>query len=149
MCSLRRLLTLGLGKVVEGVHELGGRVYTMDVHVGGYVEEDVGVVEDDPDIGVDHQFGDLLGGRGGGGDYTDDLLGLGDALLELVYVLDDDVAYRAPDLRWIIVEDVVDDEAPLGQDGACRDRTPEVARAYQRDIVGLPQAQNVPHRLDE
>jgi hypothetical protein len=33
----------------------------MDVHVRWDVEEDVGVIEDDPDIGVDHQVGDLLG----------------------------------------------------------------------------------------
>jgi hypothetical protein len=33
----------------------------VDVHVGRDVEEDVCVVEDDPDIGVDHQVGDLLG----------------------------------------------------------------------------------------
>src|SRR5215208_6166632 len=119
---------------------MGGRVYTMNVHVGGYVEEDVG---------VDHQLGDLLGGGGGGGDDADELLRLGDALLELVYVLDDDVAHRAPDLIRVVVEDVVDDEAPLGQDGARRDGAPEVAGAHQRDVVGLPQAQDIPYRLDE
>src|SRR5215208_4118950 len=119
---------------------MGGRVYTMNVHVGGYVEEDVG---------VDHQLGDLLGGGGGGGDDADDLLRLGDALLELVYVLDNDVAHRAPDLFRVVVEDVVDDEAPLGQDGARRDGAPEVAGTYQRDVVSLPQAQDVPHSLDE
>jgi len=32
----------------------------MDVNVGRDVQQDVGVVEDDPDIGVDHQVGDLL-----------------------------------------------------------------------------------------
>ena len=55
------MLSFGLGEVVEGVHELGGRIYTVDVHVGRDVEEDVSVVEDDPDIGVDHQISDLLG----------------------------------------------------------------------------------------
>jgi hypothetical protein len=43
------------------MHELGCGVYTVDVHVGWDVEEDVCIVEDDPDIGVDHQVGDLLG----------------------------------------------------------------------------------------
>src|SRR3712207_7455002 len=41
---------------------------------------------------------DVLGGGGGGGDDADDLLGLGHALGELVYVLDDHVADGAPDL---------------------------------------------------
>src|SRR5215207_11172915 len=145
--ALRGLLPLRLGQVVERVHQLGGRVYTVDVYVGGYVKEDVGVVEDDADVGVDHQVGDLLGEGGGGGDDADDLLCLCNALLELVYVLDDDVAHGAPDLLGVVVEDVVDDEAPLGQDGARRDGAPEVAGADQRDVVGLPQPQDVPHRL--
>ena len=68
LTALRGLLSLRLGQVVERVHQLGGRVYTVDVYVGGYVEEDVGVVKDDADVGVDHQVGDLLGGVGGGGD---------------------------------------------------------------------------------
>ena len=38
-----------------------------------------------------------------------------DALLELVHVLDDDVAYGAADLLRVIVKDVVDDEALLGR----------------------------------
>src|SRR5215203_6518340 len=147
--ALRGLLPLRLGQVVKGVHELGGRIYPVDIDVGGHVEEDVGVVEDDADVGVDHQVGDLLGGGGGGGDDADDLLCLGDALFELVYVLDDDVANGAPDLLRVIVEDVVDYEAPLGQDRARRDGAPEVARADQRDVVGLPQPQDVPYRLDE
>src|SRR5918994_3520888 len=147
--ALRGLLPLRLGQIVERVHQLGGRVYTVDVYVGGYVEEDVGVIEDDPDVGVDHQVGDLLGGGRGGGDDADDLLGLGDALRELVYVLDDDVAHGATDLLRSVVEDVVDDKAPLGEDGARRDGAPEVARADQRDVVGLPQPKDVPHRLDE
>ena len=33
----------------------------MDVHVRWDVEEDISVIEDYPDIGVDHQVGDLLG----------------------------------------------------------------------------------------
>src|SRR5215207_2153485 len=147
--ALRGLLPLRLGQVVERVHQLGGRVYTVDVYVGGYVKEDVGVVEDDADVGVDHQVGDLLGGGGGGCDDADDLLCFGDALRQLVYVLDDDVAHRAPDLLGVVVEDVVDDEAPLGEDGARRDGAPEVARTYQRDVVSLPQSEDVPHRLDE
>src|SRR5215207_204032 len=131
------------------MHELGGGVYTVDVHLGGDVQEDVGVVEDHPDIGVDHQVGDFLGGGGGGGDDADDLLGLGDALLELVYVLDDDVAHGASDLLRVVVEDVVDDEAPLGEDGASRYGAAEVARTDQRDVVGLPEPQDVPHGFDE
>src|SRR5215218_9820042 len=120
------------------MHELGGGVYTVDVHVGWDVEEDVCVVEDNPDIGVDHQVGDLLGSGGRGRDDADDLLGLGDALLELVYVLDYDVAHGASDLLRVVVEDVVDDEASLGEDGASRYGAAEVARANQRDVVGLP-----------
>ena len=108
------------------MHELGGWVYAVHVHVGGDVEQDVGVVEDDADVGVDHEVGDVLGGGGGGGNDADDLLGLGDALGELVYVLDDDVADGAPDLVGVGVEDVVDDEAPLGQDGARRDGAPRL-----------------------
>ena len=50
-----------LGQVVEGMHQLSGRVYTVDVHVGWDVEEDVRVVEDDPDVGIDHKVGDPLG----------------------------------------------------------------------------------------
>src|ERR687895_2662415 len=114
----------------------------MDVHVRWDVEEDVGVIEDDPDIGVDHQVGDLLGRGGWGCDDADDLLGLGDALLELVYVLDDDVAHGAADLLRVVVEDVVDDEAPLGEDGARRNGTAEVTRADQRYVVGLPETQD-------
>src|SRR3712207_7605325 len=87
------------------MHELGGGVYAVDIHVGGDVEEDVGVVEDDADTRIDHQLGYLLGGGGGGGDYAADLLRLIHALLEFVHVLDDDVAYRAPDLRRVVVED--------------------------------------------
>src|ERR671910_1221400 len=147
--ALRGLLPLRLGQIVERVHQLGGRVYTVDVYVGGYVEEDVGVVEDDADVGVDHQVGDLLGGGGGGCDDADDLLGFGDALRELVYVLDDDVAHGAPDPLRVDVEDVVDDEASLGQHGARRDGAPEFASPDQRDVVGLSQPQDVPHRLDE
>ena len=108
------MLSFGLGEVVEGVHELGGGVYAVDVYVGGNVEEDVSVVENDPDVGVDHQVGDVLGSGGRGGDDANDFLGLSYALLELVYVLDDDVADGAPDLLRVVVEDVVDDEAPLG-----------------------------------
>src|SRR5918997_764220 len=100
------------------MHELGCGIYTVDVHVGWDVEEDVCVVQDHPDIGVDHQFGDLLGRGRWGGDDADDLLGLGDALLELVYVLDDDVAHGASDLLRVVVEDVVDDETSLGEDVA-------------------------------
>src|SRR5215210_1528213 len=131
------------------MHELGGRVYAVDVYVGWDVQEDVGVVEDDPDVGVDHQVGDLLGRGGGGRDDADDLLGLGDALLELVYVLDDDVAHGASDLLRVVVEDVVYDEAPLGENGARRNGAAEVASADQRYVVGLPEPQNVPHGLDE
>src|SRR3712207_7773170 len=90
---------------------------------------------------------DVLGGGGGGGDDADDLLGLGHALGELVYVLDDHVADGAPDLVRVGVEDVVDDEAPLGQDGARRDGAPQVAGAHERDVVGLPQPQDVPDGL--
>src|ERR687896_428391 len=121
----------------------------MDVHVRWDVEEDVSVIEDDPDIGVDHQVGDLLGRGGWGRDDADDLLGLGDALLELVYVLDDDVAHGASDLLRVVVEDVVDDEASLGEDGARRYGTAEVACADQRYVVGLPETQDVPHSFDE
>src|SRR5215204_5164013 len=131
------------------MHELGGGVYAVDVHVGWDVQQDVGVVEDDPDIGIDHQVGDLLGGGGWGRDDADDLLGFGDALLELVYMLDNDVAHGASDLLRVVVEDVVDDEASLGEDGARRYGTAEVARADQRDVVGLPKPQDVPHSLDE
>src|SRR5215208_4094005 len=120
------------------MHELGGGVYAVDVHVGWDVQQDVGVVEDDPDIGIDHQVGDLLGGGGWGRDDADDLLCLGDALLELVYVLDD-VAYGAADLLRVVVEDVVDDEASLGENGARRYGAAEIARADQRDVVGLPE----------
>src|SRR5215212_1040505 len=89
-------------------------------------------------------------GRGGWGrDDADDLLGLGDALLELVYVLDYDVAHGTSDLLRVVVEDVVDDEAPLGENRARRYGTAEVARAHQRDVVGLPEPQDVPHGLDE
>src|SRR5918999_5959088 len=121
----------------------------MDVHVRWDVEEDVGVIEDDPDIGVDHQVGDLLGRGGWGCDDADDLLCLGDALLELVYVLDDDIAHGASDLLRVVVEDVVYDEAPLGEDGARRNGAAEVARADQRDVVGLPEPQDVPHCFHE
>src|SRR5215216_4421815 len=131
------------------MHELGGGVYAVDVHVGWDVQQDVGVVEDDPDIGIDHQVGDLLGGGGWGRDDADDLLCLGDALLELVYVLDDDVAYGAADLLRVVVEDVVDDEASLGENGARRNGAAEVARADQRAVVGLPEPEDVPHGLDE
>src|SRR5215210_3869358 len=131
------------------MHELGGGVYAVDVHVGGDVQEDVGVVEDHPDIGVDHQTGDLLGRGGWGRDDADDLLGLGDALLEFVNVLDDDVAYGASDLLRVVVEDVVDDEASLGEDRARRYGAAEVASADKRDVVGLPEPQDVPHGLDE
>src|SRR5215204_930563 len=131
------------------MHELSCGVYTVDVHVGWDVEEDVCVVEDHPDIGVDHQVGDLLGRGGWGRDDADDLLCLGDALLELVYVLDDDVAHGASDLLRVVVEDVVYDEAPLGEDGARRNGAAEVARADQRDVVGLPEPQDVPHSFDE
>src|ERR687896_1993260 len=110
----------------------------MDVHVRWDVEEDVSVIEDDPDIGVDHQVGDLLGRGGWGRDDADDLLGLGDALLELVYVLDDDVAHGASDLLRIVVEDVVDDEASLGEDGARRYGAAKIASPDQGDVVGLP-----------
>src|SRR5215208_5925128 len=131
------------------MHELGGGVYTVDVHLGGDVQEDVGVIEDHPDVGVDHQVGDFLGGGGRGGDDTDDLLGLGDALLEFVYVLDDDVANGASNLLRVVVEDVVDDETSLGEDGARRYGAAEVARPNQRDIVGLPEPEDVPHGLDD
>src|SRR5215207_4406789 len=131
------------------MHELSGRVNAVDVYVGWDVEKDVCVIEDDPDLGVDHQVGDLLGGGGGGRDDADDLLGFGDALLELVYVLDDDVAYGASDLLRVVVEDVMDDEASLREDGARRYGATEVARADQRDVVGLPEPQDVPHCLDE
>src|SRR3712207_7317647 len=77
----------------------------MDVDVGWHVEEDIRVIENDPDVGVDHQVSDLLGGGCGGGDDADDLLGFGDALRELIYVLDDDVAHGAPDLLRVVVED--------------------------------------------
>src|SRR5215210_2537055 len=131
------------------MHELGGGVYAVDVHVGGDVQEDVGVVEDHPDIGVDHQTGDLLGRGGRGRDDADDFFGLGDALLELVDVLDDDVAHGAAYLLRVVVEDVVDHETPLGEDGARRYGATEVARADQRDVVGLPEPQDVPHGLHE
>ena len=44
---------------------MGCGVDAVDIDVGWDVEEDVGVVEDDPDVGVDHQLGDVLksGGR--------------------------------------------------------------------------------------
>src|SRR5918994_1098126 len=64
-------------------------------------------------------------------------------------MLDDDVAHGAADLLRVVVEDVVDDEAPLGEDGARRYGAAEVARADQRDVVGLPEPQDVPHGLDE
>src|SRR5215207_7911442 len=131
------------------MHELGGGVYTVDVHVGRDVQEDVGVVEDHLDVGVDHQVGDLLGRGGRGGDDADDLLCLGDALLELVYVLDDDVAHGASDLLRVVVEHVVDDEASLGEDGARRYGAAKVARADQRDVIGLPEPQDVPNGLYE
>src|ERR687889_1501049 len=131
------------------MHELGGGIYAVDVHLGGDVQEDVGVVEDHPDVGVDHQVGDFLGGGGRGGDDADDLLGLGDALLEFVDVLDDDVAHGASYLLRVVVEDVVDHEAPLGEDGARRYGAAEVARADQRDVVSLPEPKDVPHSLDE
>src|ERR687893_1735244 len=121
----------------------------MDVHVRWDVEEDVSVIEDDPDIGVDHQVGDLLGRGGWGRDDADDLICLGDALLEFVNVLDDDVAHGASDLLRVVVEDVVDDEASLGEDSARRYGAAEVARADKRDVVGLPEPQDVPHSLDE
>src|SRR4028118_2182789 len=106
-------LPFGLGEVVEGVHELGGGVYAVDVHVRRDVQEDIGVVEDHPDVGVDHQVGDVLGGCGRGGDDADDLLGLRNALLELVYVLDDDVAHGAPALPRAVV-------AGVGEEGGAR-----------------------------
>src|SRR3989337_3143854 len=105
---LRSCFSAYLGKVVEGVHELGGWIYAVDVHAVGDVEEDVGVVEDNPDAGFDHQLGDTLSGGRGGGDNADDLVGLRDALLPLVSVLDDDVADGASNLLRVIVEDVVD-----------------------------------------
>src|ERR687889_276306 len=131
------------------MHELGGGIYAVDVHLGGDVQEDVGVVEDHPDVGVDHQVGDFLGGGGRGGDDADDLLGLGDALLEFVDVLDDDVAHGASYLLRVVVEDVVDHETPLGEDGARRYGATEVARADQGDVVGLPETQDVPNGLHE
>jgi hypothetical protein len=109
------------------------------VHVRWDVEEGVCIVEDHPDIGVDHQVGDLLGRGGWGRDDADDLLGLGDALLELVYVLDYDVVHGASDLLRVVVEDVVDDEASLGENGASRYGAAEVASSDQRDVVGLPE----------
>src|SRR5918992_980992 len=45
-CVLRSFLSFSLSQVIEGMHELGGRIYAVHVHVGGDVEEDVGVVED-------------------------------------------------------------------------------------------------------
>src|SRR5215203_4586599 len=105
------------------MHELGGGVYTVDVHLGGDVQEDVGVVEDHPDIGVDHQVGDFLGGGGRGGDDADDLR--------------------------VVVEDVVDHETPLGEDGARRNGATEVARADQRDVVSLPETKDVSNGLNE
>src|SRR5215208_42557 len=131
------------------MHELGCGVYTVDVHVRWDVEEGVCVVEDHPDIGVHQQVGDLLSRGGWGRDDADDLLGLGDALLELVYVLDYDVAHGASDLLRVVVEDVVDDETSLGEDGARRYGAAEVARPNQRDIVGLPEPEDVPHGLDD
>src|SRR5215218_1719562 len=145
---LRSFLSFGLGQIVKGMHELGGWIYAVDVYISSDVEEDVGVVEDDANTRIDHELGDLLGCGRGGGDDADDLLRLVYALFELVYVLDDDVTNGAPDLRRIVVEDVVYHKAPLGQDRACRDSTPQVPSADQRDVVGLPQTQNVPNRLD-
>src|SRR5215211_8200207 len=131
------------------MHELGCGVYTVDVHVRWDVEEGGCVVEDHPDIGVHQQVGDLLGRGGWGRDDAYDLLGLGDALLELVYVLDYDVAHGASDLLRVVVEDVVYEEAPLGEDGASRNSAAKIASSDQRDVVGLPEPQDVPHSLDE
>src|SRR5829696_5320029 len=88
------------------MHELGCWVYTVDVHVGWEVEEDV-------------------------------------------YVLDYDVAHGASDLLRVVVEDVVDDEASLGEDGASRYGAAKIASSDQRDVVGLPEPKDVPHSLDE
>src|SRR5918911_1246135 len=117
-----------LGKVIEGVHKLCGRVYTVDIHTIGDVEEDIRVVEYYLDAGVCHQLGDVLGGGGGGGDDADHLVGLGDALLELVDVLDDDVTNGTPNLLRVVIEDIMDHEPPLGEDSAARDGAPKVTR---------------------
>src|SRR4028119_2035324 len=117
---MTRMLASTIRSATGGAGAAGG---------GGGAGGAVGVVEDAADVGVGHQVRDVLGGGGGGGDDADDLLGLGHALGELVYMLDDYVTDGAPDLVGVRVEDVVDDEAPLGQDGARRDGAPQVAGA--------------------
>src|SRR5205085_9864076 len=105
--------------------------------VVGDMEEDVGIVEDDPDAGVHHLLGDVLGGGGGGSDDADDVVGLLDALLKLIDMLNDDITDGTPDLLRVVVEDVVDHEPSLWEDGAARDGAPEVACADERDVVRL------------
>src|SRR5215218_5814205 len=103
------------------MHELGGRVYTVNVHAEGDVKEDISIVEYHLDAGVHHQVCDLLSGGGGGGDDADHLLRLVGALFKLIYMLDDDVADGTPNLLRVVIEDVVDHEPPLGQNSAARD----------------------------
>ncbi len=113
------------------------------------MQQDVGVVEDHLNAGVNHQVCHVLGGGRWGGDDADDLVGLCHAFLEFVYVFYDDVADGPPGLVRVVVEDVVDHEPALGEYGAGGDGATEVAGPDERDVVGLLQAENAPDGLDE
>src|SRR3712207_2772 len=84
-----------------------------------------------------------------GGYDADDLLGLGDAMLQFVDILDHNGLAASSCLLRAAVEGSVDYEAPPWQDGGTGDGAAEVSGADERDVVGLAQAEDASDGIDQ
>src|SRR3712207_6030734 len=98
---------------VQRVQELDRGVRRVHGDVRRHVEQRLGVVEDDPDAGVDEVVGRLLRVRGRDREHADDDVLLADDGAQVVVRDDRRGAHRAADLLRVVVEDRGDVDAVL------------------------------------
>src|SRR3954468_6750609 len=134
---------------VERVQEVDGRARRVDRDLRRYLQERLGVVEDDLHARVDQLVGERLGGGGRDGEHADRDVLLLDDRLQVVGVPDGRVADLLPQLGRVRVEDRDDAETVVGEDVAGGDRLAEVACAEQRDVVLAGGPQDLADLADE
>src|SRR4029453_1815480 len=136
-------------KRVEQVHRRARRV---DRHLGRYLQQCLGVVEDDLHAGPDQVVGHLLGGIGRDSEDPHDDVLLADHPLQVLVRPHGKVAHAAADLARVLVEQRHDPEAVVREDVRPGDRLAQVARAEEGAVVLGRGAQDVaklpPQRVD-